>query len=107
MLWLPWGAYAARQQARRYGYLVDGQLVAIRGGWWSRYWRFAEIDKLQALRVSRSPIDRRMGTASLWLDTAGAGGFAPPLQIRFLPHAEAQTIYRQLAAALARRKLKW
>lgn len=107
MLWLPWGAYAARQQARRYGYLVDGQLVAIRGGWWSRYWRFAEIDKLQALRVSRSPIDRRMGTASLWLDTAGAGGFAPPLQIRFLPHADAQTIYRQLAAALARRKLKW
>ena len=107
LLWLPWSAYTARQQARRYGYLVDEQLVAIRGGWWSRYWRFAEIDKLQALRLSRSPIDRRMGTASLWLDTAGATGFAPPLQIRFLPDADAEYLYRQLATALARRKLQW
>ena len=107
LLWLPWSAYAARQQARRYGYLVDGTLVAVRGGWWSRYWRFAEIDKLQALRLSRSPIDRRMGTASLWLDTAGASGFAPPLQIRFLPDADAELLYRQLATALARRKLQW
>ena len=107
LLWLPWSAYAARQQARRYGYVVDEKLVAVRGGWWSRYWRFAEIDKLQALRLSRSPIDRRMGTASLWLDTAGASGFAPPLQIRFLPDADAEYIYRQLAAALARRKLQW
>lgn len=107
LLWLPWSAYAARQQARRYGYLVDEKLVAIRGGWWSRYWRFAEIDKLQALRLSRSPMDRRMGTASLWLDTAGASGFAPALQIRFLPEADAQALYRQLGVAVGRRKLHW
>jgi putative membrane protein len=107
VLWLPWSAHAARQQARRYGYLVDETLVAVRGGWWSRYWRFAEIDKLQALRLSRSPIDRRMGTASLWLDTAGASGFAPPLQIRFLPHVEAEALYTRLAATLARRRMRW
>ena len=106
LLWLPWAAYSARQQARRHGYSVDDQLVAVRGGWWSRYWRFAELDKLQALRLARSPLDRRLGTASLHLDTAGANGLLPPLQIRFLPLADAELLYRQLAAALARRRLR-
>lgn len=107
LLWLPWSAYAAIQQARRSGYAVDEQLVAVRGGWWDRYWRFAEIDKLQALRLVRSPMDRRLGTASLWMDTAGASGLAPPLRIRFLPEAEARLLYLQLSQALARRRLRW
>ena len=107
LLWLPWSAYAARQQTLRAGYAVDDRLVAIRGGWWSRYWRFAEIDKLQALRLTRSPVDRRFGTASLWLDTAGASSLAPPLRIRFLPVAEAQSLYQQLSGALAHRRLRW
>ncbi len=107
LLWLPWSAYASRQQVRRMAYAVDDRLIAIRGGWWSRYWRFAEIDKLQALRLVRTPIDRRMGTASLWLDTAGAGGLAPPLQVRFLPEADALALYQRLSSALARRRLRW
>lgn len=107
LLWLPWSAYASRQHARRMAYAVDAQLIAVRGGWWSRHWRFAEIDKLQALRLTRSPTDRLLGTAGLWLDTAGAGGLAPPLQLRFLPEAEARQLYRQLGSALARRKLRW
>ena len=107
LLWLPWSAYAAIQQARRSGYAVDEQLVAVRGGWWDRYWRFAEIDKLQALRLVRSPMDRRMGTASLWMDTAGANGLAPPLRIRFLPEADARALYSRLSQALARRRMRW
>ena len=107
LLWLPWSAFAARQHARRAGYAVDETMVVIRGGWWSRWWRFAEIDKLQALRLSRSPLDRRFGTASLWLDTAGSANFVAPLQIRFLPEAEARALYQQLGTAIARHKLKW
>ena len=107
LLWLPWGAFAAHQHARRAGYAVDEKIIAIRGGWWSRWWRFAELDKLQALRLSRSPLDRRFGTASLWLDTAGAANFVAPLQIKFLPEADARALYQQLGAAIARRKLKW
>ncbi len=107
LLWLPWSAYSAYQRARRAAYAVDERLVALRGGWWSRYWRFAEIDKLQALRLVRSPMDRLMGTASLWLDTAGATGFSPPLQIRFIPETDARLLYAQLASALSRRRLRW
>ena len=98
LLWLPWSAYKARQRAGRAAYACSDELVAVRGGWWTRHWRFAELDKLQALQLTRSPLDRRCGTATLWLDTAGAGALAPPLRIRFLPEAEAQALYARAGA---------
>lgn len=107
LLWLPWSAYVARRHAGAAAYALDGELIAVRAGWWSRHWRFAELDKLQALQLSRNPLDRRCGTATLWLDTAGAGATAPPLRIRFLPEAEARSLYAQLSHALARRPLRW
>ncbi len=107
LLWLPWAAYKARQRAARAAYALGNELVAVREGWWSRHWRFAELDKLQALKLTRSPIDRRCGTATLWLDTAGAGTLAPPLRIRFLPEAEARMLYDTLSRTLARRPLRW
>ncbi len=107
LLWLPWAAVTARQRAARAGYALGEELVAVREGWWSRHWRFAELDKLQTLQITRSPIDRRCGTATLWLDTAGAGTMAPPLRMRFLPEADAQALYDTLSNALARRPLRW
>ena len=107
LLWLPWSAYAARQHAHRAGYALNDRLVAVRGGWWSRHWRFAELDKLQALRLSQTPFDRRHGMATLWLDTAGASAMAPPLRIRYIAEAEARALQARLAHTLARRKLHW
>jgi putative membrane protein len=106
LLWLPWAAFVARRHARRAGYAVDARLVAVRRGWWSRQWRFAEVDKLQALELRRSPLDRGFGMASLWLDTAGAGG-AGPLRIRYLPLAEARALHARLAREVAERPLRW
>ncbi|MGH8074712.1 MAG: PH domain-containing protein, partial [Lysobacter sp.] len=73
----------------------------------NRHWRFAEIDKLQALQLTRNPIDRRCGTATVWLDTAGAGAMSPPLRVRFLPLAEAQALYAALSEDVTRRPLRW
>lgn len=105
--WMLFAAYAARRQAQRMGWTLDDHVVAVRSGWWSRYWRFAEIDKLQALRLSRSPLDQRLGTSTLWLDTAGASGIAAPLALRFVPEADARAVHERLTAALARRRLHW
>ena len=107
LAWMLIAAYAAHRQALHMGWSLDEHLVAVRSGWWSRYWRFAEIDKLQALRLSRSPLDHRCGTATLWLDTAGAGGMSAPLALRFVPEADARAIHERLIAALARRRLHW
>ena len=102
LAWVPWSVFAASRQASRIGYAINTQLVAVREGWWSRHWRFAELGKLQALQLTRNPLDRRCGTATLWLDTTGAGAMSPPLRIRFLPEYEAQALYSSLASRLAR-----
>ncbi|PZP60487.1 PH domain-containing protein [Pseudoxanthomonas winnipegensis] len=107
LLWLPWSAFKAHRQVRRMGWSVDERLVSVRGGWWMRWWRFAEIDKLQALRLSRSPLDRRCGTASLLLDTAGASGDGPRLKLRLVPVEQARALHDQLSRTLARRRLRW
>ncbi|MFC0676611.1 PH domain-containing protein [Lysobacter korlensis] len=107
LAWLPVSWFAARARAQRAGYAVNPAIVAVREGWWSRYWRFAEIDKLQSLQLTRSPLDRRCGTATLWLDTAGAGAFAPPLRIRFMPETQARALHASLAQMLAKRPLRW
>ncbi|WP_295924072.1 PH domain-containing protein [uncultured Xanthomonas sp.] len=107
LLWLPWSAFKSWRQAQRMGYALDARYVAVRGGWWRRWWRLAELDKLQTLHLSRSPLDRCCGTATLWLDTAGARHGEPPLRMRLLPDAQARALYEQLGAALAQRRLRW
>ena len=107
LLWLPWGWLLARRHARFAGWHVGRRLVAVREGWWSRHWRFAEIDKLQALQLRQSPLDRWLGMASLWLDTAGAGTAAAPLRMRHLPQAQARAVYASLGREVARRPLRW
>ena len=107
LAWLPWSVFVARRHAARAGYARDEALVAWRAGWWSRHWRFAEVDKLQALQLSRSPLDRLFGMASLHLDTAGAGALGAQLRMRYLPEADARALYQGLGAEVARRKLRW
>src|SRR5690606_6765245 len=61
LLWLPWAWLVARRHAARAGYAIDDACITVREGWWSRHWRFAELDKIQVLQLRRSPLDRRMG----------------------------------------------
>ncbi len=106
LLWLPWAAVLARRRIARAAHARNAALVAVRDGWWSRRWRFAEIDKLHVVALQRSPLDRRCGTASVLLDTAGGGLNSPPLRIPFLPLAQAQALHAALAGEIARRPLR-
>lgn len=107
LAWPAWTWFVARHHARRSGYAVNEKIIAVRAGWWSRQWRFAEIDKLQALRIATGPLDRRWGMATLWLDTAGVGAMSGPLRIAHMPEAEARALCDRLARRLAARKLRW
>jgi putative membrane protein len=95
---VPWAAFAARRWAAHAGYALGEGIIAVRTGWLDRRWQVAAFDKLQGLRLARTPLDRRFGMASLLLDTAGAQAAA--LRVRYLPEAEAQALYAQLARAM-------
>ncbi|MDQ3040255.1 MAG: PH domain-containing protein [Pseudomonadota bacterium] len=97
--------WRARRMAACGGLACNGRLVAWRRGWLDKRWNFAEISKLQALRLSQSPLDRRLGTANLLLDTAGASPLGPPLHLRYLPLAQARDLSARLAVQLARNRL--
>ncbi|WP_101925715.1 MULTISPECIES: PH domain-containing protein [Luteimonas] len=107
LAWLPWSVFVARRHAARAGFAVDGHVVAVREGWWSRHWRFAELDKLQAVELRQSPLDRRFGMAAVWVDTAGASPLAPQLRLRYLPLDVATRLHAMLAREIARRPLRW
>ena len=87
-----WAAHAAYAE-------IPGRLVAVREGWLNRSWRFTEIGKLQTVRLTESPFDRRHGMATLWLDTAGASS-AHPLRIPYLPAADARALYTRLVVTM-------
>ena len=92
-----------RRIAAACGYACNDRLVAWRTGWWSKRWNFAEIGKIQALRLAQSPLDRRLGMASLLLDTAGASPFGAPLHLRQLPVDLARALSARIVAHLSRR----
>jgi putative membrane protein len=98
LLGVPWAAFAARRWAAHAGYALGEGIIAVRTGWLDRRWQVAAFDKLQGLRLARTPLDRRFGMASLLLDTAGAQAAA--LRVRYLPEAEAQALYAHLARAM-------
>lgn len=107
VLWVPWVAYITWQHARHAGYAIDARMVATRSGWWTREWRFAEIGKLQAIRYGQSPLERRLGMATLLLDTAGGNALAEPLRLRFLPEVDARALQARLGREIARNTLRW
>ena len=98
--------WRAHRMAACSGHACNGRLVAWRHGWLDKRWSFAEIGKLQALRLSQSPIDRRLGMANLLLDTAGASPLGPPLHLHYLPVAQARELSAWLAVQLARTRLQ-
>jgi putative membrane protein len=100
LLLLPLLALRGWWWARNAAWSVADGLVAFRGGWLSRYWRFAETRKLQALELRQSPFDRQLGMATLHFDTAGASGNEPALAIPYLPEDTARRLYEELSAVL-------
>ncbi|PJK08276.1 hypothetical protein CO610_05930 [Lysobacteraceae bacterium NML95-0200] len=106
LAWLPVSAFLAWQASRHAGWSLGGSLIATRRGWLSRQWRFAEVEKLQSLRLSASPLDRLFGMRSLLLDTAGASPFAP-LRIDHLRREDAEQLLDTLAGRLRHSALRW
>jgi putative membrane protein len=89
-----WAAHAA--------FAHTEHLIAVREGWLSRQWRFAEISKLQGLSLREGILDRHFGMASIHLDTAGAQAMSSAFRIPYLSRGQAQMLMAQLSTKISR-----
>lgn len=103
---LPVWALRAKVWARYSGWTLDDGVIAWRQGWLDRSWRFAEVRRLQGLRLTQSPFDRRHGMATLCLDTIGASPLESPLRIPYLDVAVAAALYERLRAQMPRETME-
>jgi putative membrane protein len=107
---IPWlsalvlSVLSARGESRYAAYACDGTRIGYRSGWLRRRVILANVAKGQAIRLSRSPFDRRAGMATVALDTAGAASGAPRLRIPYLAEADARALVEQLRAGIAGRE---
>ncbi len=106
LAWLPVALLVAHRQMARMAWHLDEHYVAVRGGWWKRWWRWAELDRCRPAPAALAA-GQAVGTSSLQLDTAGAHGDVALTLHHLRRRQQAQQVMDQLAAALARRKLRW
>jgi putative membrane protein len=80
-------------------YTLSERYFCARHGWAGRSTHIVPINKVQAVEIHQSPFDRRLGLATLRVDTAGQAYTGGGPQINNLPIDEA----RRVAGALAHR----
>ncbi len=102
LLFIPVLFLRAKVWSAHAGFAHTEHLIAVREGWLSREWRFAEISKLQGLVLREGVLDRRYGMASLYLDTAGAQAMSSAFRIPYLPREQAQILMAQLSTKISR-----
>ncbi len=87
-----------KQSYRHLGYSLGERYFLTRRGWLGRSTHIVPRNKIQAVEVTQSPFDKRLGLASLRVDTAGQAYTQGGPRISNLPVDEA----RSLAAILAK-----
>jgi putative membrane protein len=92
---------------RSLGYALGDRYFRTRKGWLGRSMQIVPINKIQAVEVSQTPIDRRLGLATMSIDTAGQAFTGGGPEVSYLPLAEAQSIAATLAHKAATTKYKW
>ena len=84
--WLDW---------RRTGYLIDGDRLLIRRGWWTRRIVILPVSKVQSVEHRESAVSRWFGTATLLFGVAGGSILATPT-IPALPRETARKLREEL-----------
>jgi putative membrane protein len=107
MALVPLGWLANAASFRHLGYALGQQYLQTRRGWLGRSTHIVPINKVQAVEVRQSPIDKRLGLASLRVDTAGQAYTEGGPKIENLPIEEANAIARALAQRASATKYRW
>jgi putative membrane protein len=102
---LAWLSVVTWKQVQHTRWAATDELIAFRSGWLWRQTTLAPVVKIQTVRCTESPFDRRAAMASLHVDTAGGG--AHRVGIPYLARDTAKTLYDRLAAQAAQSAFRW
>ena len=85
--------YLINRKAYRFtGFSVDSHVFAFRKGWINRSTRYVPLGNIHLTTTYQSPFDRRLGLASLFIDTAGQTHTRGVPLVRHLPLHEARKL---------------
>src|SRR5690606_3462329 len=88
---------------RHTGWALHEDVFALKRGWLTRKLSVTPRNRIQSVRLSESPFDRRHGMASIEVDNAGAAAVSHRLVLRYLPRDDAErlahALYRSNPAA--------
>ena len=102
LLWILPTALVAWQSWRRWGYVVDDDGMACRSGLLGYRVQAFLFRKIQAVAVSRSPMQRRAGLATLRVQLA-----CGPLTLPFIDHATACRLRDTMLYKAESSRLPW
>ncbi|MEO9467763.1 PH domain-containing protein [Parasphingorhabdus sp.] len=80
---------------RRHRFVLSGNQLFVRRGWWRRRLTILPIRKIQTADISQSPLDHPLDLATLTLGVAGGTSLAP-LRISAIPLNQAHALRAQL-----------
>jgi len=104
---LPLVYFISVMNYRNLGYALSERYFCARRGWAGRSTNIVPIDKIQAVEIHQSPFDRRLGLATLSVDTAGQAYTGGGPQISNLPVDEARAIAGALAHRASATRYSW
>jgi putative membrane protein len=92
---------------RNLAYRFSDRYFCARRGWAGRSTHIVPINKIQAVEIHQSPFDRRLGLATLRVDTAGQAYTGGGPHIGNLPVEEARAIASALAQKASTTRYFW
>jgi len=101
LILLPLVYWISVKNYKSFGYSLGENYLQTRRGWLGRSTHIVPIGKVQAVEIRRNPLDRRLGLASLLVDTAGQAYTGGGPRIDNLPLREAQNVAARLAQRAA------
>lgn len=81
---------------RHTGWALHEEFFALKRGWLTRRLSVTPRNRIQSVRLSASPFDRRHGMASIEVDNAGAAAVSHRLVLRYLPRDDAERLAHAL-----------
>lgn len=105
-----WAVLVSKLYAKSLRFQLLENAIMLRKGWWSRIWIIVPFDKIQAVKLTQNPFDRRFGMATLSVDVAAYLPLYIPkclLRIPYLHLERCQEIQSVLISESSCRENAW